>query len=196
MSHNDRRVAIAKDVIAQLEIKRYVPNQGRWCSAYSSIDHMHGVHHPKFEENTELQPVLNESVCEVCALGAVFASAVGLYNNWKVTPATSRGRFHYNDIEIVLENYFDPIQLMAMEIAFEVGDGGSEWRVDDTDDYDVVRDDTMQDAADAVGYEIDDETVETLFDRSMIMGSVFPDITERMIAIMRNVIQHNGEFKP
>ncbi len=206
LSWADRCVAIAQDVIDQLAIRRYVAYQGNWCTAYrGNTLYVDSCTMPNLDLklDAELQPEIVEARCKVCAIGAVFASAVGLYDNFKVPLGAGLGRFGRGPVHTVASAYFDQVTLMAMEIAFEVGEGWSRWGLmsgfypESSEKTEKDRENTINDLL----AQISPSTVnifETheLFDRAYKFGNDIVNTSERMIAIMQNIVDNNGEFKP
>ncbi len=198
-----RRVEIAKDVIAQLSIERYHASHGNWCILYQqgsfSADHECGDSY-RLEADRELQPDINKATCAVCALGAVFASAVGLYDNYQVDGKSAGGQFDFGHVSSLLKGYFDPIALMTIEIAFETGKGWYHWapevEIDNLDSGDIAdaRGGTLYNAAEKKVIDINE--VAGLFDRAWYLGRKYDGDGKRLHAIMQNIVDNDGEFKP
>lgn len=71
----DKRVAVAKDVLEQLDLKKFVAEEGTYFYLES-----------KAKEGESLQKVIDKGEsCSVCAMGAVFASKVRLGNDCNIT---------------------------------------------------------------------------------------------------------------
>ncbi len=210
LTPSERRVAIAKDVIEQVEGGRYWASSGNWCNMYEPKK-CHTL--MASEEGQELQPVINEANCAVCALGAVFASAVGLYDNCKVTGSMRTGLMNMADLYKLLSNHFEASQLVAIEIAYERGKGGNQWfglqarktnMLGDEADrvityrlfkirYAMLNNPKMLEQLDSHAA----EELTELFDAAVEFIR-YPGGGERnrMIGIMNNIIYNNGEFKP
>jgi hypothetical protein len=77
LSDKKKRIAIAKDVLKQVEAEKYLPTVG----IYFYIDL--GADVDPVPRGADVQKVLRSSnaKCEVCAVGAAFASAARLGNN-------------------------------------------------------------------------------------------------------------------
>lgn len=107
------RVAIAKDVIAQIEREIYFPAKGRYVK---SID---PLHLPDRAENRDMQEVLiNNPTCRVCALGGLLCSTIRKYNNFPVK--NWNNDYSYTDFPVdYLLKYFTRIELAEIECAFE-----------------------------------------------------------------------------
>jgi hypothetical protein len=168
LTPSGRRVAIAEDVIAGLNAKRLIATSGSYVATELPIE-THG-------DNVELQKILAENLksCEVCAKGAMFIAAVEKFDKLKLNIDEYN---HHNVLEDFnqddavcdhLENYFKREQLDLIEKVFEGADF-----LEDIDLYNskAIEEENFV----AVGY---------LFK--------FPDATDRMIAIMENVIRNKG----
>lgn len=79
MSKDEKKVEIAKDVLARLEIGNIEARQGCFFDFYK-----------KKVIKKDLKSVINhpETVCEVCAKGSFFLALVGRTNDFKTTQVT------------------------------------------------------------------------------------------------------------
>lgn len=166
----EKRVAIAKDVIEQVKIGKYNARHGVYFGVRVSL-----------QEGDSFQEVVDSNECTVCAMGGLFASRVRLGNEANV----DMGRGVYNQFtqgltmftrpEDFLQDIFEPEQYRLMEVAFEghdavgyfEGEYGN-WYEDECDSY-----------LNAVQLHDD-----------------FSSDTERLIAIMENLIANKGMFIP
>lgn len=123
LSPSEKRVQIARDVLAQLRSKRLIATSGTWLtgdsgdSLYESAD---------IEKNVELQTVLkNREQCEGCALGGMFMCAVERHNKLKIGDLESptSGEAGEDDAIKYLRKFFSEEQLNEIEAAFEQGGG-------------------------------------------------------------------------
>jgi hypothetical protein len=184
------RVAIAKDVLASLEDKSMVARTGTYVlikpirrgkQIITMRDHA-----------KDLRDVLKTKVahCEVCAKGAIFISAVNKYDNCPITSEyieNSKSAFQYpfmndgGDIlsrdlngisqqSPVLLRYFSQRQLDVIEYAFEQGRAGF---------LESYTDKEIKEKYQAVEF-----------------GQKYWNTTERMRAIMQNIIENKGTFRP
>ena len=178
MSKNEARVAIAKDVIAQIRAKKYKAKN----RTYVDFKPKTGIKKKEFftekdvETGKDLQDVIKTRMesCQVCAKGALFVSAIRKFDNFAVEDGMlynslyeSGGASCYannDDFLDHLRDYFDYDQLELMEYAFE-GDCGQ------VDDYDQE-------------------------ERALAFYHSFKKAEDRLVAIMKNVIKNNGEFIP
>lgn len=107
MTPAQKRVAIAKDVIAQLEAGKFVATKGRFILPENNLSDS--------DNGKPLQPLIRKmGVCEVCAAGASVLSAVRLFNahcvdSWK-------GVRYSRD---VMRNWFSDNQATLIEGTFE-----------------------------------------------------------------------------
>ncbi len=177
LSMQERRIAIVKDALAQLESGRYTPSPGRWCQFDKPVptDTSYGV-----DTQVPLQPILNESKCYVCGLGALFASAVGLYNECHISMWNPT--IYWGEVEPVVCRHFNVRQVHAVEIAFEKGGGSYKWHEGQGDGNSAVAPDIAE-----------------LYDRALRFGRVEERRNQahiRLKDILQNMIDNNGEFKP
>jgi len=164
-----KRVQIAKDVIEQLDLKKFVSSPGTYFNLKDVPDSYDYGNH-------ELQKVLNDSgECKVCAKGAIFATKVLNYNNCVIN---TDDKFYFGTLELKesilsenLSDIFSKKQLDLIENAFECDYTNICSDEDDVHLSDLVR------ARFMYGYICDD-----------------PDSTERMRLIMQNIIDNNGTF--
>lgn len=170
MSDRKKRVAIAKDVIQQLNSKTYVPTQSVWAemrfpsaNIFSDTEQL---------EQTSVQDLLQteNAECCVCGVGALIASAVNLGNNCLVKESADVTTFRRSITLTMGSNRglldcFSAEQIRLIELAFEVGNGAYRPR-----DY--------------------------FEDRAVLFGERYKTLKGRMLGIMQNIIKNNGEFKP
>lgn len=162
-------VKIAKDVLAQLRLKRFRATPGTYVKINSKeVDKL-----CMGDDVTKLDAVMESSfkeffkrdkqvTCQVCALGAAFVSMVNIENECSVEEVMNEEQMWPR-----LEKYFGRANIDLMETAFEC----SSYQNADSD--------------------ISCELLEAASD----WGSRYDNNTERMQAIMRNVIRNNGDFK-
>jgi hypothetical protein len=166
-----RLLAIAKDVLKNM--KYYRIERGAFCELSPPL--------PKEAEGKQLQKFIPElkkrKQCRVCADGALFLSAVTLYNAFKVDfglteplyltePPYSAGVDNETLLDF-LRTKIGAKQVEYIETAFEQGDG-----YHDTD----YNDPTSKAAGD--------------------FGRRYSSSTNRLRAILKNIIKNKGEFKP
>lgn len=167
----ERRVAIAKDVLAQLRLERYVATEGVYVD-YKVAELASTAPDKPLEK---LLPQVKS--CEVCALGACFLSAVRKYNDVKAgdidVPETWRSHTgeEYTDhnfddgvMRDKLARHFTKTQTNLIESAFECMPMGSL---------------TRESAQSAISF-----------------GYLYEDSHSRLVAIMKNIVKNGGTFKP
>jgi hypothetical protein len=167
-----QRVAIAIDTIQQLWLQKF---RAQPCIYFRTDSHRSQV-----KVNADLQKLLTNDEtdsCAVCARGAVFASAVRLSDGVRV----SRGVWDAAEFDLGVRfgpvdrafsrkerQFFSQQQLDLMEEAFECQNMGS-----------LSREKNFE-----------------LFDPAPCFGVRFEYSKDRLMAIMQNVIDHNGTFDP
>lgn len=165
----EKRIAIAKDVIAQLKAGTYRSSPGTYCEFNTKEV-------AKMDATKELQKELRKvTACNVCALGSLFVSDVRKHNNFKAGKAElgyylddAFGSEWINDsiddsvIRERLSKLFSSEQLALIETAFETNDS----------------------------FGADEDAAYTAIE----FGQAFDDPSERMTAIMTNIIRNNGTF--
>lgn len=173
-----KRVAIAKDVLAQIAVSKVCPTRGSWVTVDSK------------ELPSTFADMLEKKACQSCAIGTTFLSLARLKG------LQTAGFFnHYSrtfDIRLeamlaALEPYFPREQLALMEVAFEghavtydIGDG------------DLAATETPAPLSHAErkaafgfgGWDEDENDGDDIYAK---------DILER---IMLNIIDNHGEFVP
>lgn len=115
LSQPEQRVAIAKDVLAQLEAKRIVAAPMQWVSVRGRSG---------FVYNREALIDAAAPRCFVCGIGACFVSAVRLGNQYQKRAYV--GGLGATEMERVLLRHFPRQQYAAIEFAFEGGTGSME----------------------------------------------------------------------
>lgn len=167
LSASAKRVAIAKDVLAQLAARKYRATCGTYVDG---LDVSQNV-----ADDVQLQEIVagQQESCDVCGIGSVFLSAVRLGDNLKVGDALYDRDYDANFDESVMADkvreYFEPAQLALIETAFERSRIGmsEDWHEDD---------DAME--------------------RALKFGSRYRSDTARLKAIMENIVENKGVFKP
>jgi len=173
------RVIIAKDVLAQIASRRYLPTEGSWVAnsnlgggvLYRGMDCYIG---DRLAEGGRLCKIdardyVNKvKKCSVCALGAIFMSQVSNFGGVTFTDG-SHAYDVFEDLErSPLKKYFSVGQLELIEACFEGLDGAYSG--------DMVK---SSDRVSAQAYYI-----------------CHKNATKRMTAIMNNIIRNKGTFVP
>ncbi len=171
LSKRAQRVAIAKDVLARLATKQLTPVSG----AFVLID-------PDKAKVRSLQVYVNEGQkCEVCALGAAMCAVAGVAN--KINLNTDGDTFGYrvdftsSGAYARLKRSFSPHSLVAMELAFEDGEGAYAYSAEERC-FNTYAGTTPEMAA-----------------RIKAFVAKHPNQRKRLGAIYRNVAKH-GDFTP
>lgn len=175
----EKRVMIAKDVLAQIKAKRYIPESGTWVDANwnirGGIDEIH--------ETDSVQKLFADrtiETCSVCALGGLFMSCTNLNNNTCVSDINYGGegteigeRIQDGDtLSNGLNKIFSKKQLQLIEVYFEKGDG---W---------------FGEAGYTGNYIGEDSRHVEYF------NDAYPDDDERLVEIMKNIVANDGTFVP
>lgn len=126
-TREEKRVQIARDVLAQLKIGRIVPRSTYLESpTLSEIGQRRRVHgDPVSDENKELRDVLRQDhICWVCGIGSIFLAMVDRLDAYKVEKYFSymsrRAFTNYIEDE---HHLFAPAELDYIENYFEAGVG-------------------------------------------------------------------------
>lgn len=142
MTPAEKRVQIARDVLAQLALKRLVPTPGVWLAGppdeKNGEDSSALFSKEQALKNPELKSILNKTKeCTGCALGGMFMCAVERADKLKLEElsydAKEEGAIFEGDIFPYMEKFFNKEQLNKIESAFEQGGGScsdyeaSEW---------------------------------------------------------------------
>ena len=168
LSKPEQRVAIARDVIKQIDTGFYIAQQGTYLAVG---DFSKNIVSEKFDR--VLGSIKRQGGnCDVCGIGACFTSLVRLGDKVNTSDLISENLIESGDnfgdtvMKYKLKEVFTPVQLSMIECAFEkstnFGSAPLEKRI----------------AAENFG----------CINRF--------NSTERLISIMRNIIINKGEFKP
>ena len=163
------RVQVAKDVLKHLKTLRVLAgNTYVWTDGVDDVDYE--------KPSQKIARSLQKNGCEVCALGACFLSLVALKNEFDFDGKTI---FTRSEITNRLRSVFSDAQMDLIEEAFE-------WDVEDTP-Y-GARENRL--SAFARKYHNNN----TYFDSARGFVVVCGD--RRLRAIMKNIIENKGTFKP
>lgn len=170
----EMRVAIAKDVLKQLAANKIVASQGVWLKD-SKLSDLPAYANERYNKEgikkldvCEYVNAINK--CRVCALGSIFLSSVKLYNNVYMSstkdPEIEAANFFEDLSSSPLKRYFSANQLRYIEATFEGLDGVHHPNTFKEENY------------------------------ARAFHDLFPSTAERLKAIMQNIIENNGTFKP
>lgn len=129
MSRAEQRVAIAKDVIAQLDAKKIVARSTYFSPPQKVEDKCRARYGDEKVRELDLSEVTAQVKCEVCGIGAVFLSTVEFNDKLKVKEFFSYDPIHGylsdrdNQVEY-LGKWFSSKQLDEIEEYFENGSPG------------------------------------------------------------------------
>lgn len=178
LSKAGKRVAIARDVLAQLKSGRLIATSGIWLRN-SDNDYIVNEKESSNKE-LELQTIFkSKKACKACAMGGLFMCAVERANKLKVKELFEYeywegdgNRFDIDEEDTFdyLSRFFDRDQLKLIEANFEMGKG-------------AIRDS-----------DIGCTFWNTLSEDTIVYLSDHPE--ERMRLIMENIIAHKGDFEP
>ena len=180
-----KRLAIARDVLAQLKLKRYKSTPGTYLHINDVPDIDTIDPNVSIQELFKTQPDVS---CEVCALGACFMSLINLDNKVNVGQFCTEEELDYNsrkyldaDFDLMHERlgkYFPGHMLALIESAFEMREMGTS----DTD------------PRFARFYEAYDLIPEHLYQPAIVWGKRYKNSNERLKAIMQNIVRNGGDF--
>lgn len=166
----EQRVYIARDVLAQMQLKHLKPEEGVYlASERLAYDRL------KLKDQTrDFGALLDAAPCTACAIGSLFACAVKVADR---APAASflgqtsgTGRTVGAPLKSYLDRFFTREQQALIEAAFEGADISSQ-------------------CADAG---VDVRTIVS----AMTFNRGFKGAKTRMTRIMRNIIRNGGDFDP
>lgn len=173
----EKRVIIAKDVIAQIKLGRIKPKNGSYLFSKRI---------PENKLRQDVQSNFDELSCKACALGSMLVCMVKSTNNAKFYDLVGNSANNHDAVNKELWGrlirYFGKKQLALIEAVFEgwVYDKDAIFTKGKMDDF---------------GYDISRKQM-NLVNAGNKRG-VFPKPAEkRLVAIMKNVIRNKGEFKP
>lgn len=174
LSTDKQRVEIAKDVLQQLDTKKYIATKGRYFvpgkkESYNEKwnDFEEGVNSTQYES---LQCAIDspDVACQTCAMGAVFASRVRLGNEINSYRPDSR------KVVNALEGIFTREELKLMEVMFEGYEIDPMYTFDDT-------------AALSRALEFFRDNTDTKLDANA-------NVDRRLRLIMQSIIDSKGKF--
>lgn len=175
LSKIDKKIAIAKDVIQQIKIGNFDATEG----CYVDINTQKAENIFSEIAGNSLQKELdtkNSIYCKVCAKGSLLLGYFHKVNNISVEDVDD-----FTEIEICekLSNIFTNGELDLMETAFEG------YIVNDREEilYNTIPNDDDF-----------DEDFSILAQEALKFYNCYPNVEERLIAIMKNIIKNKGYF--
>lgn len=167
-----KRILIAKDVLAQLSARKFRPKQGAFVRM---------TFRKAPESGTQVCNLIEDSAprvnCQACALGAMMLSEIRHTNALKVKSVEDgEGGIYFerDDQGDRLGKYFSTTQLRLVEIAFERGVG-------------YYRDEEDHSIWGGTSFSIREKRAKAMFPLSKSPA-------KRMRAIMENIIANGGKF--
>lgn len=205
LSPSEKRVSIARDVLAQLESGKLKPQSGAWLEGKGRSELFSAK---MLAGDPEVQSILSKTKeCTGCALGGLFLSAVCKADKLKLSELECVGEADYNssELELVedgtisendsfsyLERFFSKEQLNLIEFTFECGHGA----VRESSDYD---DDRILDEnliEDALSFFMPGLLDHSDLNLDLEAKDMAPDDMTRMRLIMENIVVNKGKFDP
>ena len=166
LSSAEQRVLIAKDVLAQVKAEKFIPRRGNYIKNLTIKGGQ--------PSGGSVQKHFDEITCSCCALGACLLSATKFKNKLEfgdIYDMVSR-----NSSWDLLKGIFSAEQLNMIEYAFEASHSGSRVGEDSFGEYNKYNCNEIVKCVD--------------------FGKSFPYESDRLIAIMKNIIKNKGTFKP
>lgn len=170
-SKSEQRIAIAKDVLAQLKLGFYKADAGTYCEIIKLKNDIEDA--PEKLDKVFVALKKQGASCEVCGIGSCFVSLVNLGDKAKTDDFLSsmvedRDSIDDSSMRILLRKVFAPRQLSLIETAFER--------------------DEFNDAKDNAGYEH--------VQKAKQFGQRYSSDKGRLTAIMNNIVENKGTFIP
>lgn len=170
-----RRVMIAKDVIKRIEMEQFIVRRGAFTIITDEVARLNLDTRPSLQLLLH-NPDYQDGICKVCAVGGLFCSAVSFRNECNLA---ADGKIDDDVTPLRQLKEFSEEQKQLIELAFEHGSGyykiNSTYpgrRVNNTKQTRAARDWRFN------HFDLDTESYTVL------------------IAIMKNIIKHNGRFNP
>ncbi len=167
-----KRVAIAEDVIKQIKAKKYTAKESTYLYISTTV-----------EDEEQLQSNFNNVQCDCCALGGLFLSEVKFNNSCTIGEANDYDFDVKGDTR--LQKYFSIEQLILIEAAFECWDA-----------YRLLHNNTI-DSGYGFNLKLNElKLTEEDINKACKFGDSFYYEKDKLIAILQNLIQNKGTFKP
>lgn len=181
----EKRVLLAKDVIAQIKAKKIVPDVGRWVLVNELDNYEDPDEARKLGKQSAQKAILGADVqpCNCCALGGLFLSCTLFNNKTTVSELHNIGIGEEIDTGEKFKNGLDKIfsaqQLRLIEIGFE---GRHGWSGDKLpSQLDVDDDGAYLSPSDQAALDFYEDN---------------PNKSDRLVTIMKNIVANEGEFIP
>ncbi len=195
LSPEKKRVRIAKDVIKQVEIKRFIAlNQvyliaedtTRWDDSWSRFNSGHSFGNV-YDKPVKVNEIIAGKKCQVCAMGAMFVCGVDRLNSVTTADMTSTNKGSF--MRDYLTSYFSDEQLALIEMCFEGTSIGL-----DIDKH--VRQRVLHANCNPHYYNDYRNGKKAYFNAHEEWFYHYLNTETRLLEIMKNIIANNGTFSP
>lgn len=175
MTKKEFCMVLAKDVIKQVNRKKFKPTQGTYCELVGPINY--GNYDAIHKEQLDALIKEENAKCKVCALGSLVASYALAKDNTTLGQAEDR-----EPIADRLAPYFGKKQLDMIELTFEGAVNG------------------LKGNRDGVEYEahmtLDTELTQKELEACYNFHNRYDSADDLLLGIMRNIIKNEGRFVP
>ena len=194
----EKRVLIAKDVLALIKAKKITPASGTWVEFYTKSEYL------AVEDKSFREAVFDGEIetCDCCALGSIMTSCTLFKNKITIGDAMDREALSFDAIshdfvadKLGLQKLFGKKQLALIEIAFEQGAGfySVDYTLTRIKLGDITKKEAVQELREET--EISDITLDEV-EKAYKFGSKYNDEDKRLVAIMKNIVKNKGTFNP
>lgn len=196
LGQRGKALAIARDIIAQLDAARFQPKMGSWLDITNANKHYENMFDIDVDFDPDLQsfatsPECTEQSCYACALGATLLSYARINDNFDLSH-----KYEISDINELIEEEIFGDDVYLIEHAFEKGCGAASFYEADEDDEDGIAE-FEWDGSIFVNEDFDYQVhIEEAFPAARKFGNQYVSDDVRLRAIMQNIIDNKGRFKP
>lgn len=173
MTRAERKVVLCQDVLARIKQERLLISPGSYIKNFYRIPELFSKPEKDFVGPvTPDDCLVVEKHCSVCARGALLLSRIRLFNsvNWDDLKVGRTIGITQDQTSDILSEAFYSEELLAIEAAFEA---------EEYEENDGFIGEDEEYSWDCIGF-----------------GLQYPSSDDRLVAIMENIIENNGEFKP
>lgn len=180
MSRQQRKVALCKDVIASIQNSTLHVDDGNYIRVRSRDYDFNDLLPMLGCKLSKQQSKVLQERCKVCAIGSLFIRYLVNLDNFTL-PEYSISEYAdditIDDDDMIkhLNDCFTPEELRFIEAAFEMTNSHYKLHFNR---YLLL------------------EEEDNFLDACMKFGADFEDPADRLLAIMQNIVDHKGEFKP
>lgn len=176
LTRAEKRMAICKDALKQIALKKFIPKSDTYFQV-KELNRSWGndfvLQGKTIASNGQLNEVMKKTTCTVCAKGALFAADILERNHMTIIDGANVTN---SSIASRLGGIFTGFQLDLIEVAFEKA---------------IIRDTSGRLYVGTCGTE-----KSPIAKRAIAFGRKYGNATERLVAILKNIIKNKGEFKP